>query len=183
VTAHQSDAPAERYGWGACVPELVAATFLIVGTCVAVYLYGGLGLATYTAAGWAVLCIVALPALIPSAPAQVVEQERWHGQSRTSFLGFWRKRSQMQDATRSMAVYDTELRPGLQHLLAARLAERHDVNLYADPAAARRVLEAGWHGESLWAWLDPQRPAVTDQRQPGIPQRTLTAIIDRLERL
>jgi hypothetical protein len=179
----RTDAPATRHGWAACVPELGVAAFLIVGSCLGIYLYGGLGLATYTAAGWAVLCIVLLPVLLPTASLQLIDQERWHGQSRTSFLGFWRKRSQMQDATRSMAVYDAELRPGLQHLLAARLAERHDVNLYADPAAARRVLDAGWHGQSLWTWLDPQRPAVTDQRQPGIPQRTLTAIIDRLERL
>jgi hypothetical protein len=176
-------APAGQYGWAACVPELVAASFLIVGSCLGVYLYGGLGLAAYTAAAWAVLCVVMLPALLPSASVQLIEQERWHGRSRTSFLGFWRKRSQLQDATTSMAVYDADLRPSLQHLLAARLAERHGVNLYADLAAARRLLDAGSHGPSLWVWLDPQRPAATDQRQPGIPQRTLTAIIDRLERL
>jgi hypothetical protein len=179
----RADAPAGKHGWAACVPELVAAAFLIGGSCLGAYLYGGLGLAAYTAAAWAVLCIVMLPVLLPSAPVQLIEQERSHGHSRTSFLGFWRKRSQMQDASTSMAVYDADLRPSLQHLLAARLAERHGVNLYADPAAARRVLDAGWHGQSLWAWLDPQRPAVTDQRQPGIPQRTLTAIIERLERL
>jgi len=174
---------ASRHGWAACVPELVAAAFLILASCLGVYLYGGLGLATYLAAAWAVLCIVMLPALLPPASVQLIEQESWHGQSRTSFLGFWRKRSQIQDATRSMAVYDADLRPSLQHLLAARLAERHGVNLYADPASARRLLDAGWHGPSLWVWLDPERPGATDQRQPGIPPRTLTAIIDRLERL
>jgi hypothetical protein len=178
-----ADPTASRHGWAACVPELVAAAFLIVTSCLGVYLYGGLGLATYTAAAWGVLCIIMLPVLLPTASVQLIEQERWHGQSRTSFLGFWRKRSQMQDATRSLVVYDADLRPALQHLLAARLAERHGVNLYADPAAARRLLEAGSHGSSLWAWLDPQRPAATDQREPGIPPRTLTAIIDRLERL
>jgi hypothetical protein len=177
------EAPAARHGWAACVPELAAAAFLVLGSCTVLYLYAGLGLAVYAAAGWAVLCIVALPLLIPSAPAELARMESWHGQGRTSFLGFWRKRSLLQEASASMAVYDAELRPALQHLLAARLAERHDVSLYADPAAARRLLDAGSHGQSLWTWLDPQRPAVTDQRRDGIPPRTLTAIIDRLERL
>ena len=172
-----------RHGWATCVPELTAAALLILGSCLVLYLYGGLGLAVYVAAGWAVLCIVALPALIPSAPPGLIQVENWHAEGRTSFLGFWRKRSLLREASVSMAVYDAELRPALQHLLAARLAERHDVSLYADPAAARRLLEAGSHGQSLWSWLDPQRPAVTDQRRTGIPPRTLSAIIDRLERL
>lgn len=178
-----TDAPPARYGWATCVPELAAAGFLFVGSCLALYLYGGLGLAVYAAAGWAVLCIVALPLLIPSALEELIQAENWHGQGRPSFLGFWRKRSLLQEASTSMVVYDAELRPALQHLLAARLAERHGVSLYADPAAARRLLDAGSHGQSLWTWLDPQRPAVTDQRRAGIPPRTLTAIIDRLERL
>jgi hypothetical protein len=183
VRTGEPDAPPNRYGWATCVPELAAAAFLIIASCVALYLYGGLGLAVYAAAGWAVLCIVALPLLIPAAPGELIQVENWQGQGRTSFLGFWRKRSLLQEASTSMAVYDAELRPALQHLLAARLAERHGLSLYAHPEAVRRLLDAGSHGQSLWPWLDPQRSAVTDQRRAGIPPRTLTAIIDRLERL
>lgn len=177
--------PAEHHGWAGSMPEIGLAAFLVIGTSLALYLYGGLGLAVYAVAAWAVICIAALPALLPVAPQPLIAQEGWRSQSRTSFLGFWRKRSLLHDATSSMAVYDAELRPVLQHLLAARLAERHDVSLYADPAAARRVLEgtAGAHGGSLWSWLDPERPAVTEQQRAGIPPRTLAAIIDRLERL
>jgi hypothetical protein len=89
-----------------------------------------------------------------------------------------------------MVSYDAELRPTLQHLLAARLAEQHEVNLYNDPAAARRLLlrdtEPGTvsrHGDQLWYWVDPTRPAETRPNIRGIPPRTLAVIIDRLERL
>jgi hypothetical protein len=82
-----------------------------------------------------------------------------------------------------MTGYDYELRGTLQHLLAARLAERHGISLYDDPEAARRLL-AGSGGDRLWFWLDPGREAVADQgKTAGIPPRTLAAILDRLERL
>jgi hypothetical protein len=90
-----------------------------------------------------------------------------------------------------MVSYDAELRPTLQHLLAARLAERHGVNLYTDPAAARRVMLTGTgrgatrarQDDQIWYWLDPSRPAETRQDVRGIPPRTLAVILDRLERL
>ena len=82
-----------------------------------------------------------------------------------------------------MASYDADLRPVLQHLLAARLAERHGINLYHDPETARRLLLPGPRDDTLWFWLDPARPAEADRLRPGIPSRTLAAIIDRLERL
>jgi len=89
----------------------------------------------------------------------------------------------LHDATASMAAYDAEVRPTLQHLLAARLAERHGVSLDADPAAARRLLLPGHGDQALWFWLDPLRPAENDKDRRGIPPRTLAAIFDRLERL
>ena len=52
-----------------------------------------------------------------------------------SFAGFWRKRAGLEDGTKSMAAYDNGLRPTLQHLLAARLAERHGISLRDDPDA------------------------------------------------
>jgi hypothetical protein len=87
----------------------------------------------------------------------------------------------------SEGYYDSELRPVLEHLLAARLAERHDVNLYQDPDAARGLLCRNPRDADLWRWIDPAtRPAsppkgVTDKR--GIPRRTLARLIDRLEKL
>ena len=92
----------------------------------------------------------------------------------------------------SLSFYQAELRPVLEHLLAARLAERHRVNLYDDreaaPAAAvphvpgrrpvgvdRPGVEAAGPGRASTG-----RGASTER---GIPRRTLTRLIDRLERL
>jgi hypothetical protein len=85
----------------------------------------------------------------------------------------------------SMAFYNDELRPVLEHLLAARLAQRHGVHLYQDPAAARALLCRDFRDADLWTWIDPAtRPGESPRglaEQPGIPQRTLTRLIDRLE--
>ena len=51
--------------------------------------------------------------------------------------------------------YDSELRPVLEHLLAARLAERHAVNLYQHPDAARKLLCRSPRDADLWPWIDP----------------------------
>jgi hypothetical protein len=134
-------------------------------------------------ATWAVVSLVFLRALVPATPDPLSEQSSWRSGGHTSFLGFWRKRSMVGDATTSMVSYDSELRPTLQHLLAARLAERYGVSLYGDPAAARRLVFPEARDSSLWFWLDPQRPAETRQGRAGIPPRTLATILDRLERL
>ena len=170
-------------GWLSALPELACAGFLVLSTSLAVYAYAGLGATVFTVGGWAVAALVLLPALIPAGSRQVVEQAQRQGHHRTSFLGFWGKRRMLQDATASIVSYDTDLRLVLQHLLAARLAERHSVSLYNDPVAARRLLLPNPRDDALWFWLDPARPAETSQRRSGIPVRTLAAIIDRLEQL
>ena len=87
----------------------------------------------------------------------------------------------------SQSYYDGELRPVLEHLLAARLAERHGVHLYQEPDAARRLLCRTSRDADLWRWIDPTtRPetvprGVTERR--GIPRHTLARLIDRLEKL
>jgi hypothetical protein len=170
-------------GWQACRPELTVAAILVLATSLAAYAYGGVGFAVLTVAGWAVASIAFLRTLLPTAPDALTEQSSWRSQGRSSFLGFWRKRAIMRDATASLVSYDAELRPTLQHLLAARLAERRGVSLYAEPSAARRLVLPGPHEDALWFWLDPERPAETEQGRAGIPPRTLAAILTRLERL
>jgi hypothetical protein len=90
----------------------------------------------------------------------------------------------------SRGFYDGELRPVLEHLLAARLAERHGVHLYQDPEAARKLLCRNPRDADLWAWIDPDRnstrpttPARDAPERRGIPRRTLGRLIDRLEKL
>jgi hypothetical protein len=178
-------------GWRGCVPELTVTVVLILAATAAVYGYAGAGAAVVTIAVSAVVLLVLLRGLVAAAAAPLLqEQDTWRAGGRTSFTGFWRKHGILANATNSMMSYDAELRPTLQHLLAARLAERHDVNLYQDPSAARRLLSGTGPGtirsgraDELWYWLDPTRSAETRPYVRGIPPRTLAAIIDRLERL
>jgi len=90
-------------------------------------------------------------------------------------------------AIASRGFYQGELRPVLEHLLAARLAERHGVHLYQNPDAARRLLCRRPRDADLWAWIDPESrpetPASKAGTERGIPRRTLARLIDRLERL
>jgi hypothetical protein len=175
-------------GWRGCVPELVITAVLILATGTVVYGYAGAGAAVLTLVIWAVVLLALLRGLVTAAAAPLLPEQTGRASGRTSFTGLWRKRGILANATASMVSYDAELRPTLQHLLAARLAERHNVNFYQDPATARRLLLPGTgdgatRGGQLWYWLDPSRPAETRQQVRGIPPRTLAAIIDRLERL
>ena len=52
----------------------------------------------------------------------------------SSFSRQWRRRSRLADAQASMSAYEAGLRSQLEHLLASRLAERHGISLYDDPA-------------------------------------------------
>jgi hypothetical protein len=176
-----AQAPGGR--WQDCLPELGAAAFLVLSTSLAVYAYAGLGTAVLALGGWAIAALAFLLALVPVGSKPLAAPDQRSVRGTTSFLGFWRKRSMLRDATASLAAYDADVRPTLQHLLAARLAERHGVSLHADPAAARRLLLPGHGDQALWFWLDPLRPAEKDTGRRGIPPRTLAAIFDRLERL
>jgi hypothetical protein len=178
-------------GWRGCLPELTVTAVLVLATGAAVYGYAGAGAAVLALIICAVALLVLMRGLVPAAVAPLLPQRTWRATGRTSFTGFWRKRASVSSATASMVSYDAELRPILQHLLAARLAERHEVNLYTDPAAARRLLLhrpkhsaiRAVRGDQLWYWLDPSLPAETRQDMRGIPPRALAAIIDLLERL
>jgi hypothetical protein len=169
-------------GWHASLPELIIAGVLMTAVTVAAYGWaGGSGAAMVLACG-AVLALVLLRVL-PDADARPEAQvTEWDETSQTTIAGFWRRRGVVKNATLSMAAFESELRPTLQHLLAARLAERHGISLYGEPEAARSLLlSAGWD-DKLWYWLDPQRPPRPEERS-GVPLRTLTAIIQRLEKL
>ncbi|MGO8958235.1 MAG: hypothetical protein ACLQFR_12825 [Streptosporangiaceae bacterium] len=182
-SARPASAPSAAEGWRASAPELAFAAALVSVTTLAVYLYAGTGTAVAAIAGWAAVVLAALRWIVPPTAKPLEDQTAWHGLGRTSFIGYWRKRAMLTDATTSMVSYDAELRPTLQHLLAARLAERHGISLYQEPDVAKRLLLQRSGENALWYWLDPRRPAESDQRRRGIPPRTLAAIIDRLERL
>jgi hypothetical protein len=171
-------------GWAAATPELVIAAVLVTAVTAAAWAWQGPALAGVVV-GAATLGFLGLLRYLPvteepPVPAAVSEQQASTGY--TSIAGLWRIRSLVKNATESKDSYDRELRVTLQHLLAARLAERHDVSLYSDPQRSKQVFLGG-QADELWYWLDPERPAETDKTRRGIPVRTLTAIIERLERL
>jgi hypothetical protein len=173
-------------GWRESIPELIIAGVVIGTSCLAVYGFAGLAAAVIAASLWAIGLLIALRALVPPASAVLAppEQDTTGDRGQTTFFGFWRSRAILVDGTQSLAAYDQDLGKTLQHLLAARLAERHGVSLAADPQRARQLLLRGEQDQDdLWRWLDPARPPETDRRKPGIPPRTLDTIIDLLERL
>jgi hypothetical protein len=171
-------------GWRECVPELIIAGIFVATAIAASYAFAGLAAALIAVTFSSVIIMLLLRGLVPpaSTPPPPLEQDRPGDRAATSFFGFWRKRAVLVEGTDRLSAYDLELRETLQHLLAARLAERHDVSLYSDPQRSKQVFLGG-QADELWYWLDPERPAETDKTRRGIPVRTLTAIIERLERL
>ena len=192
VRAEPGGWPAD--GWRGAGPEIVIGVVLLVTAGVVGYVLAGPAGPGAVALGAGVIVLVGFRGMVPPGPPLPDldhDQERAASHAPASFTGFWRKRAGLEDGTKSMASYDNGLRLTLQHLLAARLAERHGISLRDDPDLARQVLCQGQRDDGLWYWVDPGRPSISsadlpgDQaaRQRGIPPRTLARLIDRLERL
>jgi hypothetical protein len=94
--------------------------------------------------------------------------------SRAPALGGWQRIVAKSLAADDDARYDTVMRPQLQRLFAARLAERHGVEMYRTPQRARALV-----GAELWPWIDPG----TTAPQPTLPEPVLRSLLDRLETL
>lgn len=94
--------------------------------------------------------------------------------SRAPALGEWRRMVDKSLGEEGELQFAAVLRPQLQRLFAARLAERHGVLLHRSPLRARNLV-----GTDLWPLIDPT----------GGPPRTapsaqeLKALLDRLEAL
>ncbi|MEU6494077.1 hypothetical protein AB0919_44330 [Streptomyces sp. NPDC046994] len=94
--------------------------------------------------------------------------------SRAPALGGWQRIVANTFADDGKAHFDTVMRPQLQRLFAARLAERHGVAMYRNPQRARALV-----GAELWPWIDPEATAP----QPTVPEPVLRSLLDRLEAL
>jgi hypothetical protein len=169
--------------WHGAAPELT-----IAAVAVAVTAAGG-----YAVAGWdgmAVVAIVAaaiglfvLRSLLPEGVADTVKKAREKDREKT-VSGYSHRRFVVHNSVSNLSFYDLELRPVLEHLLAARLSERHGVNLYQDPAAAQRLFCTHRGDAALWRWISPdtaRQPGHTNRR--GIPRHVLLRITERLEKL
>jgi hypothetical protein len=173
---------ASDHGWRSIRTELTIAFTAVAATAVAGYAWAGATAAVIVIAVAGLVALIMLRALVipyqmPARPYQELPST-----GRSVITTFWRKRGLLRDATSASGRYDFELRPLLQNLLAARLSERHDISLYAEPQRARELLAGSKH-DDLWQWLDPARQAKPLGKDGGIPVRTLAAIIDRLEQL
>ena len=178
-------------GWPP-LPELIIAAAAVTATAAAGYAVAGPGALALVAVAAAVISLAVLRSLVPSLPpASSAEDVSGPDPAvpapvLSSFSRQWRRQSRLSDAQASMTAYEAGLRGQLEHLLASRLAERHGISLYDDPAAARQAFTRGNPGyDSLWRWVAPARPAAPSPpgEQPGIPYRTLARLLDRLEHL
>lgn len=135
----------------------------------------GLVVAASVGAGLVVLvAALALPAApLPRRPARPVPPD-----PAQVFRGFAQVSEALSWAAVSPRHYDLTTRPVLTRIAAARLAERHGVDLYADPDRARALV-----GEDVWAYVRPVPEPATRAHGPGVPPAVLTRIADRLEQL
>jgi len=170
--------------WHGTAPELIIAAVAVAATAVAGYAVAGWAGLTVVAVVTAAAAMVLLRGLLPQLTPDVAKKARERPRARM-LTGYSHRRFVVRNAMRSRHYYDVELRPVLEHLLAARLAERHGVHLYQDPEAARRLLCRHPRDAGLWQWIDPRtRPQAREsEERRGIPRHTLARLIDRLEKL
>ena len=172
--------------WRGTAPELLIAAVAVAAVALAGYVMAGWAGLSVVVVATAAVAMLVLRGLLPQLAPDEAKRAREKPAAK-ALTGYSRRRYVVHTAMTSRNYYDSELRPVLEHLLAARLAERHGVHLYQDPAAAHRLLCRTSRDAYLWRWVDPlTRPSspprdVPDQR--GIPRRTLARLIDRLEKL
>ncbi|MGH3199877.1 MAG: hypothetical protein ACRDOH_30330 [Streptosporangiaceae bacterium] len=172
--------------WRGTAPELLTAAGAVIAVAMAGYAAAGWTGLTVVAVATAAIAMLVLRGLLPQLTPDTAKKGREKPRARTP-TGYSQRRFVINNAMNSQNYYDVELRPVLEHLLAARLAERHGVHLYQDPDAARRLLCRNPRDTDLWRWIDPTTRPETSAREGserrGIPRRTLARLTDRLERL
>ena len=171
--------------WRDAVPELTIAGITVAVVAIAAGAVAGWPAVAAVAIVVAALSMVVLRGLVPRSAAQTIRLTA-DKQTARAITGYAARRSIVASSLTSRAFYEADLRPILEHLLAARLADHHGINLYQDPAAARRVFCRSRGDEALWAWVDPAlvlRAEERDMQRFGISRRTLARLINRLEQL
>ncbi len=187
-------------GWRGARPELAVAAGLLLSLSAAAWAFDGPTAASLVVLISVAASLVLLRSLVarenppgdrdteppPAGEAPDIPGPLGLEQIRLShtFTGFWRTQSDLTTGTRSLSAWDYGTRPRLTNLLAARLAERHGINLAHEPLAARRLLFGADDRDDLWFWIDPRRPSPEDaSSKPGISPGALAALIERLEQL
>ena len=166
-------------------PELVVAAVTVAACAISAYAVAGGPAAVLVVVVSSAAALGVLSFLLPSGedlPARPETPENRRA-PRPSFINYWRMRRGLTDAMTSTAAYRAGLGPDLEHVLAARLSERHGVSLYSQPEEARSILCANARDADLWPWVDPASHGPGEADGPGIPPRTLARLVQRLEQL
>lgn len=158
---------------GARVALGAAAAFIAVGVAI----FGLAGLLVTLSVVTVAATVVALIG-VPAPPTPRRSPRPGPPVENASFRSYRAVSEALSWADVSPRHYDLVTRPLLTRLAAARLADRHRVDLWSDPEQARSVL-----GDDVWPWVDPARETSRDSQPPGVPPETLTHIVDRLENL
>jgi hypothetical protein len=171
--------------WRPALPELLVAAVAVAVAALAAAAVAGWPGVVVVAAATAVIALLLLRGITPRSAAQAARQQRGKQRAR-AISGYAQRRFVVATSLASRPMYESDLRPVLEHILAARLAENHAVNLYTEPAAARKAFCRTRGDERLWRWIDPGLALDADERASqsrGIPGRTLSRLITRLEQL
>lgn len=176
--------PAGHQRWAAARSELTIAACLVAALTAATWVLLGAATASIVALICVAISLIVMRTLIDPHAEPPEQQETYYDAPTMSFSGFWRTQFELEAGTKSLSAWDLNTRRRLEHLLAARLSERHGISLHAEPDAARRAFIGTSRRTDLWYWIDPKRPTPADaSSRPGIPPRTLAALIQRLEQL
>jgi hypothetical protein len=171
--------------WRPALPELAIAAVTVLATALAGAAVAGWPGVVIVAAATAVIALLLLRGIVPRSAAQALRMRRDKQRAR-SISGYAQRRFVVATSLTSRPMYESDLRPVLEHVLAARLAENHAVNLYTEPDKARKAFCRTRGDERLWRWIDPGQALDADARATqshGIPGRTLGRLITRLEQL
>lgn len=171
--------------WSGAVPELVVAAVALACCSVAAYVLAGLAGAVIVVAIFLLVAVAFLVLVLPRAKPPPPEWGMWSpGVPDNEWArSYWRLQVDVREAKTSVFAYQFGLGTHLEHLFASRLSQRHGINLYTDPEKARRVLCARRGDRDLWAWVDPDRRSPDRNKASGIPTRTLSRLVRRLEQL
>jgi hypothetical protein len=171
--------------WRPALPELVIAAIAVTAAALAAGAVAGWPGVAAVVVAVAVIALLMLRVIVPHAAAQTLRMKKAKQRAR-AIHGYAQRKFVIANSLTTGQVYEADLRPVLEHVLAARLSENHAVNLYNDPEAARQAFCRTRRDASLWRWIDPvQAPAPSGRapRSRAIPRRTLARLITRLEQL
>lgn len=158
---------------------------LALVSAVSVLAAGGIGAggarsagAVAVSAAVAGLALLAARLTVPGLPRRAAPPPRAVADEAAAFPVYRRIRSDLMWAATSGRSYDGTVRPLLAGLAGAALADRHRVDLDADPVAARDLL-----GADVWPLVDPTARLPASGHRVGVDLRAITRVVERLETL